>query len=466
MKFTMFSIFAFLTINSLGQPKRSELANSRIYACGIFKNEKNNFIALEIKTVLKDTTINNVLFSKFKTEKFTDYSKQRTSNLYYESFNHNTYILLDKDLNIIHKINYTIGNPQRATIFGKIEIVDHEFIDTRNSFPRDSLIATDKTPSKYFLHSNKEVYIVIIPDLKTLAIESNGESYTKQLFGDNYNAISNSIRYDNSATNEIKIQKGDAIQLFYRRKWYNETTGIAEYEDKQFKDITYTGDSLVGKNKALKFTIEGYNYLSGNKDEAEEYLTVLTDSGYYSGSQFIPFKSFKNELKLIEDTTGSNFFLQGIDFDTIGNSTYPKIIQVYSNSPYRYYILPFFPMPFIEFGNVQGLITYTKIAEKENGIKRQRAFITDETNIREIKSLSENEVSFEIFIRESCELSITIDNDEEKTREYKYSAAAGLQTFKVKLSKPLTNGKYYQVQINYKTKENSGSFSNGFTAYY
>jgi hypothetical protein len=288
--------------------------------------------------------------------------------------------------------------------------------------------------------------------------------YTKQLFGDNYNAISNSIIYNNSATNDIKIQIVNAIQLFYRRKWYNDTTDIAEYEDEQFKNITYTGDTTVGKNKALKFTIEGYDYLSGNKDEAEEYLTVLTDSGYYSGNQFIPFKTYKNELKLIEDTTGNNFFLQGIDFDTIGNSTYSRIIQVYSNSPYRYYILPFFSMPFIEFGNVQGLITYTKIAEKENGIKRQRAFITDRTNIREIKSLSENEVYFEIFIKESCELSITIDNDEEKTREYKYTAAEGIQTFKVKISKPLTNGKYYQVQINYKTKNSSGSFSNGFTA--
>jgi hypothetical protein len=134
MKFIIFSIFAFLTINSLGQSKRSELANSRIYACGIFKNEKNNFTALEIKTVLKDTTINDVLFSKFKTENFTDYSKQRTSNLYFESFNDNIYILLDKDLRIIHKINYITAYPQRATIFGKIEIVDHEFIDTRDFF--------------------------------------------------------------------------------------------------------------------------------------------------------------------------------------------------------------------------------------------------------------------------------------------------------------------------------------------
>jgi hypothetical protein len=454
-----------LTINTIGQAKRSELADSKIYVCGTYKNEKNDFIALEVKMVLKDTLINDIVFSKFLTENFTDYSKHRTSNLFFETFNENTYILLDKDLKTVHKINYSTTKLQKATIFGKTETVDLEFIDTRNSFPRDSLIPTDKTPRKYFLNSNKEIYIVIIPDLKTSAVTSNGISYTKQLFGDNYNAISNSIKNNNSASNSINIQKGDEIQLFYRRKWYDDTTNLAEYEDKQFKNIKYIGDTTVEKNKALKFTIEGYNYLSGNKDEKEEFLTVLTDSGYYSGNQFIPFKTFKNELKLVADTTGNNFFLQGVDFDTIGNSTYPKVIQIYSSSPYRYYILPFFPMPFIEFGNVQGLITYTKIARKENGIKRQRTFITDRTNIREIKSFSENKVSCEIFIKEPCEISITIGNDDDKKGEYKSKTASGLQTFIVKTSKQ-TNGKYYQVQINYKTKNSSGSFSDGFTSNY
>ncbi len=96
MKLTLFAIFLFLTINSIGQSKRSELANSRIYVCGKYTNEKNDFIALETKIVLKDTLINDITFSKFLTENFTDYSKQRTSNLFFETFNDNTYILLDK----------------------------------------------------------------------------------------------------------------------------------------------------------------------------------------------------------------------------------------------------------------------------------------------------------------------------------------------------------------------------------
>lgn len=205
MKFITFSVLLFLTINSVGQ-SRSELADSKVYVCGTYKNEKNNSIALETKTALKDTTINNIVFSKFTTERFIDYSKQRTSNLFFETFNDSIYILLDKNLKIIHRINYSTTKPQTATIFGKTDTVDLEFIDTRNSFPRDSLIPTDKTPRKYYLKSNDEIYLVIIPDIKTLAVSSNGVFYTKQLFGDNYNQISNSIKNDNSISNQFKIQ--------------------------------------------------------------------------------------------------------------------------------------------------------------------------------------------------------------------------------------------------------------------
>ena len=65
------------------------------------------------------------------------------------------------------------------------------------------------------------------------------------------------------------------------------------------------------------------------------------------------------------------FFLQGVTFDTVGGNVYQKIVQAKSGDPYRYFILPFFPMSFIEFGNVQGIITYTKIKGIEKGTKRE-----------------------------------------------------------------------------------------------
>jgi len=464
MKLTIFFISLLLTNYAFGQSSRNELADSKIYVCATFFEQKNKYIGLETKIILKDTIIDNKTFTKYKTEKFTDNSLQKTNHFFYETFKDNFYYLLDSSLKTIHKINYFTNLPQTGTIFGKTENVVIEFLDTRNSFPGDSLVATSKTPINYFVKSNKEIYLVIIPDLKTLAVSSNGSFYTKKLFGDNYNSISNGFKRNANANSKFDIQIGDEIQLFYRRKWYNDTTGLTEYEDKQFKNIKYTGDTIVNNSKALLLTINGYNYLSGSKDDDEQLLVTLIDSGYYTGYQFIPFKDYATELKLIDVDNRKEFILQGIDNDTIGTNIYQKIVQTKSNDPYRYYILPFFPMSYIEFGNVQGIITYSKIKGVEKGKKRERTYITDRTNIRDIKCKTDTEVVFEIYFKEAGGLTITIDEDN-KIGTLKTKAKEGLQTFAVK-TKKLTKGETYRVQINYSLNNGSGSFSNSFKANY
>ena len=198
--------------------------------------------------------------------------------------------------------------------------------------------------------------------------------------------VDNGFKSNAKTSSRFDIQIGDEIQLFYRRKWYNDTTGITEYEDKQFKNVKYIGDTIINNSKALVMTINGYSYLNGSTDDDEQFIVTLTDSGYYSGYQFIPFKDYKTELRLIDFENKKEFFLQGIDSDTIGTNIYQKIVQAKSSDPYRYYILPFFPMPYIEFGNVQGIITYSKIKGVEKGKKRERTYITDRTNIRNITS--------------------------------------------------------------------------------
>ena len=70
--------------------------------------------------------------------------------------------------------------------------------------------------------------------------------------------------------------------------------GITEYENKQFKNVKYIGDTIVNNSKGLVLSVNGYNYLSGSKDDDEQFLVSLTDSGYYSGYQFIPFKNYTN----------------------------------------------------------------------------------------------------------------------------------------------------------------------------
>ncbi len=438
------------------------MAESKIYVRATYFDQKNEIIGLQVRTDLQDTIIENRQFHKFKTEYLVDYSEIAKTETYYESFSNGNYKLLNKNLETVHNIDYTVTGEQTATLFGNEVKTSLEFIDTRRSYPRDSLIANDKTPRKYFKSDNSEIYALIIPDLKTLAVSSNGQFYTKQLFGDNYNDISEGIKNNLQTNNRFDIQVGDEIQLFYRRKWYNDSTGIAEYQDKQFKNVKYIGDTIVDGNKSLRLQIEGYNYLSGSKDSPEEFLMQVSDSGYYYGNQFIPFKDYKTELKIIEQNGQKGFSLQGVSKDTINGFTYKKIVQA-TPDPYRYFILPFFPMPFIEFGNVQGIITYSKIKGIEKGTKRERTYITDKNNIRDIYSISEKKVEIQIYLLDKLDIEIEIkDYETDKAiGSLKSKSKKGINTFIIKTDK-LEKGKSYGVQINYKGENNSGSFSNGF----
>lgn len=462
MKHILFIFSILFSSVAIGQTSRSELAKSKIYIRATYFDKKNEFIGLQTRTDLTDTTISNITYKKFETADFTDYSDKRETNIYYESLTDGSYYLLDKKLEFIHKINYRTDKEQTGIIFGTQSILLLELIDTRNSYPRDSLTATEKTPRKYYRNDNSEIYVVIIPDLKTLAVSSNGQFYTKQLFGDNYNDISEGIANKAQTNSRFDIQAGDEIQLFYRRKWYNDTTGISEYEDKQFKNIKYLGNTTVEGKTSLRLQVEGYNYLSGSKDDPEEFLMQVIDSGYYYGNQFIPFKEYTTELKIVEHNGQKSFFLQGVSKDTINGFTYDKIIQA-TPDPYRYFILPFFPMPFVEFGNVQGVITYSKIKGIEKGTKRTRTYITDKSNIRDIYSISDQKVNVEIYLLDKVDIEIEIKDykADKAIGSLKTKSKKGINSFIVKTEK-LEKGKAYSVQINYKAKNNSGSFSNGF----
>lgn len=451
---------------AFGQSSRSELANSKIYIRTTYFDKKNEYVGLQTRTAFTDTLIDNVKYRKFQTSDFTNYSDERETKTFYETFGNGVYCLLDNSKKVIHKINYQTDKEQTGTIFGKQSKVLLEFIDTRNSHPRDSLMPTNKTPRKYYQKDNSEIYLVIIPDLQSLVVSSNGQFYTKQLIGDNYNDITKGLQNNITASTKFDIQKDDEVQLFYRRKWYNDTTNLAEYEDKQFKNFKYLGDTLVTDKKAMKLEVEGYNYLNGSYDSPQELLVAVTDSGYHVGYQFVPFQDYKTELNIVETEKGKDLFLQGVTFDTINGNTYPKIVQAKSD-PYRYYILPFFPMPFIEFGNVQGIITYMKIKGIEKGKKRERVYITDKNNIRDIIGKKKNEIEVIIYFVDESEVEIEIqDYETEKViGSLKSKAKKGLTSFVVR-SENIAKDKQYSVQINYKNKNNSGSFSNSVTTKY
>jgi hypothetical protein len=435
---------------------------SKIYIRVSYVDQKNEIIGLQVRTDIKDTVIEGRNFLKYKTEDFTDYKNINETRIYFESFRDGNYTLLNRNLATVHSIDYEEGEEQVATIFGEQVETSLEYIDTRRHYPRDSLVVTNKTPRKYYVTDDSEIYAIIIPDLKTLAVSSSGQYYTKQLYGDNYNDITEGIKNNLQTNNRFEIKLGDEIQLFYRRKWYNDSTGIAEYEDKQFKNVSYTGDTIVEGRKSLKMEIEGYNYLSGSKDGPEEFLIQVLDSGYYYVNQFIPFEEYSTELKIIDRNGQKGYFLQGIGLDTINGFTYEKIVQA-TPGPYRHYILPFFPMMFVEFGNVQGIVTYSKINGIERGIKRERTYITDRNNVRDIYSISDTKVKLEIYFLNDINVEIVIkDYENDKVIGLLQAQSnEGLNSFIV-TTEELEKEKSYSVQINYKGNNDSGSFSNGF----
>lgn len=442
-----------------------ERAYSKIYYKGTYFNEQNKLIGLQVRTDLTDTVIGDFQYKKFQMADFTDYAGPKEIKSYYESFANGTYCLLDSSLQVIHQINFQTTNEQTGILFGKSTLIELELLFARRNPSEEKAVASENVPRKYYRKDNSEIYVVVIPFFEAQVVSSNGQYYLKKLMGDNYNDISEGIVHDFKVSSRFAIQKGDEIQLFYRRKWYDDTTNMAEYEDKQFKNFKYLGDTVVKDKTAMKFEIEGYNYLSGSIDGTNEFLVFLTNDGYTMGSVFVPFQDFKTELKVIETENGPGLFLQGVTFDTVGTYIYPRIVQVKSDEngmAWKTNILPFFPMVFIETGIIEGNISYSKIKGVESGIKRTRTFITDRDNIRAITNKKENEIEIEIYLIEPADIRIEIrDPESEKVVVNQQSKAnEGINTF-VLSSKKLKSANSYEVHVTYQRPNDSGSFSNG-----
>ena len=441
-----------------------ERAYSKIYLKGTYLNEQNEIIGLQTRTDLTDTLIDNTKFRKFQMSDFKDYADQKQIKSYYESFANGIYCLLDSSLQVVHQVNFETTNEQTGILFGKSTQISLELLSARSNPSEEKAVVTANVPRKYFRKDNSEIYVVVIPFFEAQVVSSNGQYYLKKLMGDNYNDISEGLVHDFKVSSRFDIQKGDEIQLFYRNKWYDDTTYLAEYRDKQYKNFKYSGDTIVQDKLQMKFQTEGYNYLSGSMDDTKEFLVPLTKDGYIMGSMFVPFQEYQTEMKLIETQNGPGLFLQGVTFDTVGTFIYPRIVQVKSEEngmPWKTNILPFCPLVFIETGNVEGFTTYSKINGVESGNKRTRTFITDRDNIREISNNKAFEVNLEIYFIAPADIRIEIrDPESEKVLVKQQSKAnEGINTF-VLSSKKLKSENTYEVHITYQRPNGSGSFSN------
>lgn len=441
------------------QDNRIELANSNIFYTASYKNKINTNKSISVREFLKDTTIDQLKFKKYKLTTFRDFEKQKSVSFYYETFENDKYVKLDNKLNAIHSVHYK-QIQQTGIIFNKKETIKLEYVDTRNSFPKDSLIPNERTPKKFYSVKNPEMNFILSTDLRVNQVEMKDTIYTKQLLGENILTISNNFSKNRQISNKVNLTIGDEIQLFYRRRWYNDTTGNVEFQNKQFKNLKYIKDSISNGNKIMVFLTNGYNYLSGNEEQERTLNCIVKDSAYYLENYPIPIQNFKTEMKILED---NSIFLQSVSEKKIGEVNFPIVTQYNSTSPYRNYVLPFFPFSYVEAGNVEGYISYLKLNGKEYGNKNERTYITDKTNIRSIKELSKNEIEIVFYLFENSKVEIQIsDEGNENTKSiFNQKLNKGEHKYNLK-TVDLKAKSYYRINFNYETEESSGSISNGF----
>jgi hypothetical protein len=465
IQFSILAI-AFLYFNlALGQEKRESLAESEIFVNGVYKNEKNTYNYIAIREFLKDTLISNKSFKKFELSKFKDYSKEKNREIYYESFANDEYEKRDQELVVIHKLNVNTQAQQNGILFRKKGRIELEFVDTRRSSPRNALEPDATTPRKFYFKKKPNLNISLRIDLQVLELEINRKKYTKHLLSDIYTNLSKGIKNREPVESNLTLKVGDEIQVFYQRKWYNKTTKLAEYEDKQYKNIKYVGDTIVDGQIALNFRFDGFNYLSGKEDSG--YFPVLkSGSGYYYGNQLIDYKQFKPELKIIEQDSKNNYiYFQAHIIDRIGTQDFPRVIQYNSLSRYCYYILPYFPTPYVEAGNVVGKITYVKKNNQEFGVKKVRIEKTDSPNIRKIVVLSNNTIELTYYLTNDSEVHWFFYNisGTEPTPIITNQGTRGQNTIVLKTPN-LKNREYYQIQMEVLTESGKSITTHGFKA--
>lgn len=408
------------------------------------------------KQVLGDTTFQGKTFQKIRWTKFKDIDGAKTNYIEYEYFANKELIRLDQNLKPIHNLKLIANLEQQGIIFGKTGKIKSEYIDLRRSYPRDSLIADDRTPIKFFIDDNCKHSLTYRPELNVMELEENCKSTTKYCLGEVFKELTQGLKNTTPINSTFDLTKGDEVQLHYRRRNYNDTTRLAEFEKKQIISMVYSGDTIIDKQKQLMITYNDYNFLSGRTKEPQIVFVTMSDSGLYmNGQQFIPTKNFKPVFKIdslkMDETKipkenleeyrreAKKKFLSfsAYVYDTLGSVAFPRVIYQQTNSPYTNYVLPYFPVMFTIFPGIDGVITYIKKGGNEYGEKLKPTVKTDETNIRKITCLSKKEAQLDIYFTETCSIAVLLYGKDDKTKSIHKQeiTTTGLQTVIVKTPK-------------------------------
>jgi hypothetical protein len=479
-------IATFFLLTIIGQERWFDLKKSVLYMNYTEEESETIYNYILTKQVLGDTTIQGKTFHKIEWTQFKDFEGEKIKYIEYEYFANKELIRLDQNLQTIHNLKLIPNLEQQGIIFGKIGKIKSEYIDLRRSYPRDSLIADDRTPIKFFIDYNCLYSLTFRPELNVMELEENCMSATKYCLGEVFNELTNGLKNTTPINSKFELTKGDEVQLHYRRRKYNDTTGLAEYEKKQIISMVYSGDTIIDKQNQLMITYFDYNFLSGRTKEPQIVFVTMVDSGLYMNDQkFIPTKNFKpvfkiDSLKLDESKIPKEYLeeyrkeakkkflsFSAYVYDTLGGVAFPRVIYQQTNSPYTNYVLPYFPFTFNVFPGIDGVITYIKKDGKEYGEKLNPIVKTDQTHIRKITCLSKKEVQLDIYFVDTCNISVFLYNKSNKTNPIHKQevTATGFQTIIIKTSK-LKKNDLYKIQVEYYRDNNSGILTTSFRANY
>jgi hypothetical protein len=484
-KLTLFLV-TFFSLTAFGQGSWFDLKKSVLYMNYTNNDSGTVYNYILTKQVLGDTNIQGKTFQKIRWTKFKDIDGVKTNYIEYEYLKNKELIRLDHNLQAIHNLKLIANLDQEGTVFGKTGKIKSEYIDLRRSYPRDSFVADDKTPIKFFIDDNCKYLLTYRPELNVMELEENCKSATKYCLGEVFKELTQGLQNTTPINSQFELTKGDEVQLHYRRRGYNDTTRLAEFEKKQIISMVYSGDTIIDNRKNLMITYNDYNFLSGRTKEPQIVFVTMEDSGFYmNGRQFIRTKNFKpvfkiDSLKMDESKIQKEYIeeyrkeakkkflsFSAYVYDTLGGVAFPRVIYQQTNSPYTNYVLTYFPVMFNIFPGIDGVITYVKKDGKEYGEKLIPTVKTDETNIRKITCLSKNEVQMDIYFVQTCSISVLLyGNDDERKPIHKQEiSATGLQSINVKTPK-LKKNESYQIQFEYYQDNKTGVLTTGFRANY
>lgn len=459
----LLTILLLLSTFSFGQNSRQELANSKIYVHASFYEQKNVILGLQFRTDLADTVINDNRFVKFKMDYFQHSAQIDSSQIYFETFENGRYQLLNQRMETIHLVDYKTDKRQKGILFGNEQMID--FVPIGNEKTEDQKEISLQTPRKYHLKNDAETYVVIIADIQTLAVYGKDHIYTKQMLGKAYNELSSAMQQQLTVNNRFDIQVGDELQILYRRKWHDPKTGEACYRDKQYKTIKCKADTIIQGKRELTLQIDGFNYLASQEEQIEEYKLILNDTGYYLDNYFVRFQDFRSELILADFNGKPSLDLTGVFSENLDGFHYIKVFRSASDLSMRSYLLPFYPITITEFGNVEGHITYIQSKGRAYGQKMLPIYDTTQNHLRSIEILDQQTLQLKFFSLAAQKMNVLVyeQNEDKQITSLDLKIRKGLNTFVVPIS-GMEKDQFYQLNINFGSKEESGSISTGFKA--